>query len=426
MEPQKASSGSRHRSAGPERHGIAGFLLRLPAYFVFLGPLTFACYWLKSGTGPYRWVSQFMLRLTGSELPLISWAVVLVGTFIVTLGVFSGIYRLLRLTRAPRTAAPATRAEVAIVGAYAMAIAVLTMCPASFDPRSIPVDEAVLLACGVVVAIVMTIQTGKLLRHAPSARMAAWGVLFMGLAFCLSRLVGMASGTFAIVCSVGVGIAFLFATVHAAGPVFGVKFLGLIMVSAAGMLAIGVFKHPFVGVSFAQTAAISVAEAPEHGRALFYRFSDGYVAREFQQSFSVRGRHSTLHVLYAAPIVPEGWQRGDPVPAWAITRPEHGADKEQWAQPHRAGIRVIVFHGTSSEADAVKKVQEKFGLHSHRGAPILNWLSDPAAEFQEMWRRFWIMLGVFVGIWVLALLTGSIYQSIRRIRGQGPDPSAGD
>jgi hypothetical protein len=360
-------------------------------------------------------------RWFGSELPFLSWLIVLVGSFVVILAVFAALYWTMRLTiGAEKTEArQAGRLEMALVGIYAMAVAVLTVCPINTDLRGISSEQAIPLGVASIVEAATIALVAKAFGPIPRFRSALLGLLFMGLAFCFCRLVGVVSGAFALFCAVGVGIAFLMLAFKPGGLSAAVNFLGLLLVAGTGILAVVLFPHPLFGARFEQTPEISVAQAPQHQNSLFFRFRDGRLATELQGSFTFYNRKMGRIVTHAAPIVPDNWHEGDPIPAWAVTRPDHH-DLDKWTVACRTGIRLETFLGLSSERDAIKDAQKRFNLTSEPGAPLLVWAADPKAEFDSMWQHIWIVLGIASGVWLIALFVAWI-RAARRPTDQSGD-----
>lgn len=120
---------------------------------------------------------------------------------------------------------------------------------------------------------------------------------------------------------------------------------------------------------------LNVAEAPGHPEATLFRFLDGHVLTDREGHFErvTRTRNSTTRTNYfVAPLVPESWRAGDPVPAWVATT----GVANSWNRPWRCGARIDV----PPDADngyrrALRKCEEK-GLTSVPGAPFVEWVEN--------------------------------------------------
>jgi hypothetical protein len=137
---------------------------------------------------------------------------------------------------------------------------------------------------------------------------------------------------------------------------------------------------------------ISVAQAPEFPQATLFVFRDGHVEADLVAEYVTNSADSTVHD-FAAPLVPEGWTREQPVPAWAVSTVSPQAD---WRQPLRGAL------GSPAPAalEAVRSAEEKQHLQSAPHAPALRWLADPDADIERQRRMAWLLALGAHGIWL--------------------------
>jgi hypothetical protein len=161
-------------------------------------------------------------------------------------------------------------------------------------------------------------------------------------------------------------------------------------------------------------AEIPVADAPRHGEAQVLVFSDARVATEFTHAWtSVSSARGPEVHRAMAPLVPQGWQRGMPVPAWRVCS---GGDAD-WcpkalAYPVRAAQRLGDADVTRYKPE-VAQAERRYGLASAAGAPLL-YLTQPPAERAAAAVTGMILMPIlgFV-VWLLGLL---LWRGVRRLR----------
>ncbi len=161
-------------------------------------------------------------------------------------------------------------------------------------------------------------------------------------------------------------------------------------------------------------AEVTVAEASRYRDAQVLIFTDARVATEFTHTWTSRppaGKAEMHHAM--APLVPQGWQRGTPVPAWRVCS---GGDadwcRQALAHPVRAAQRLKETEATRYQP-IVAEAERRFGLASAPGAPLLHLTTPPAerAEGAVTGMIFMPILG-FVA-WLLGLL---LWRGVRRLR----------
>jgi hypothetical protein len=165
------------------------------------------------------------------------------------------------------------------------------------------------------------------------------------------------------------------------------------------VLLLAMFSGFWAGKSLAEAEAlrlgevvrdISVAEAPKYHNAAAWVFTDAKPRVDLAtiytyttRSNSARGGGTTTNTYHiiVAPLVPESWDPGQPVPAWVACKEEVG-DCGSWTKPFRSGIKL--FFDKERFEKARQKAESKQQITSQPNAPILQWAAaDPDSEIAE-------------------------------------------
>ncbi len=157
----------------------------------------------------------------------------------------------------------------------------------------------------------------------------------------------------------------------------------------------------------------SVVEMPRHPEATRFIVGDVRAVQALAASASrttstggagPRVHHYLYHVM---PLVPRGWQRSEPVPAWIGCSAERrdGSDclKKSGREAYRS-VRVGDYDLGFYEA-AVLEAEKEHGLASAEGAPIVEISSDPAAAPAKYFAASLLVPLAVYGLWAI-LLTG--------------------
>ena len=164
---------------------------------------------------------------------------------------------------------------------------------------------------------------------------------------------------------------------------------------------------------------IGVAEAPLHPEATLFRFRDGrvlaYRAGYYQRVISHRNSTTRLD-YFVAPLVPDAWKEGDPVPAWVATQ----GSGSSWVRPWRCGARLDVPADADNGYRAAIRECTRKGLTELPGAPILEWIEDADAwPAQRVHAGCRVTAGLFC-TWYVVLIFFLGYRFVADpIRGRG-------
>lgn len=156
---------------------------------------------------------------------------------------------------------------------------------------------------------------------------------------------------------------------------------------------------------------IGVAEAPQHPEATLFRFRDGHVLTGFTAQYErvTRSKTSTQRTTYfVAPLVPEGWTVGQPVPAWVGSVQSTGS----WHKPWRGGARLDVSDDPENGYRRAIRACESKGLRGAAGAPVLEWVEDPASWPSRRIRKGWDITVILMALYYVGLLCRLGYEML--------------
>ncbi len=245
-----------------------------------------------------------------------------------------------------------------------------------------------------------------------------------------------AAGLFACASVIGAGLArldlppalaFLGLAVAAMAPGFWLYLrLGSLAMLLAGFLAAGgaggtlhfaARLHELAGGELARLA--SIAQAPEHPAASRFIFAPAQPAVTFRGTAS--GTHSAgknkepqRWSTLATPLVPTGWTRDRPVPAWLVC---HGGSGDSSCLGRAtATLGSAVIPTQRDRADLRAAVDDAIARHrlvEARGAPMLMAMPDIDGEIAKLSRWTWYApLGAF-GLWLVGWLGGLAWRRFR-------------
>jgi hypothetical protein len=202
----------------------------------------------------------------------------------------------------------------------------------------------------------------------------------------------------ACVATVFVGFFGWAALLHAlgGGPHGAVVVLGLTLPFASWFLIHFKQEYWLLGPA---ASGVPADEAGRHASASLFRFTNARVATEFTGVRGVRraggrGHPPRTEWYYVAPVVPEGWGPGRPVPAWAgAPVNQFYASFDDWSKPHGAGVRLASYE-LRYYGEAARDAEQKYGLVSADGAPFIRWAPEPEAALARA-RLFvlWVVAG---------------------------------
>lgn len=163
---------------------------------------------------------------------------------------------------------------------------------------------------------------------------------------------------------------------------------------------------------------IATADAPRNAEAQVLFFKDARVATEFTHIWTGRRPSGGQEVHYAlAPVVPQDWQPGMPVPAW---RACNGGDAawctQALAYPMRAAQRVAPAD-TDAYRPGLDAMAQRFGLVSAPGAPLLHLTTPPAERADGALTGMILMPVLGFAVWLVGLLA---WRGLGRLRRLGP------
>lgn len=187
---------------------------------------------------------------------------------------------------------------------------------------------------------------------------------------------------------------------------------------ASGTLYFAARLHELAGGELVRLA--SVTQAPEHANASRFVFAAAQPASAFRGTASgTRSagkkkepqRWSTL----ATPLVPAGWRRDQPVPAWLVCQ---GAGGDGSCLPRGgATLESAVIPPRGERADLRAAVDDALARHrlvEAKGAPMLVAMPDIDGEIDTLTLWTWCApLGAF-GLWLVAWLGGLAWHRFRR------------
>lgn len=185
-------------------------------------------------------------------------------------------------------------------------------------------------------------------------------------------------------------------------PFMVVSILSFVVISTAGILAMGMVEHRLWQNTVAD---IGVAQAGEHAWASGFRFRDGVVRADLagDATLSARNRRR-LATLYVVPVVPDGWTKEQPVLVWAVaTNTTIEARRARWQEPCRAGARIVGFN-LSDYREAMDDACRHHHITAAGNPVFLDWRPDPENAVSESWRLLLTILGISAAVIVIAVL----------------------
>ncbi len=164
----------------------------------------------------------------------------------------------------------------------------------------------------------------------------------------------------------------------------------------------------------------SIAEAPLHPDATRFIVSDVRAVRVYigraQRTILVRsgaGPTPQIVAIQVMPLVPAGWTRDQPVPAWLACSTTPGFDCFRSGESGGSRIVRVRDYDLSYYREAILDARRRHGVTSENGAPILETNSDPfgAPEFY-LAGVVALPLGAYL-LWVIGVLGGRFWQRYR-------------
>ena len=165
----------------------------------------------------------------------------------------------------------------------------------------------------------------------------------------------------------------------------------------------------------------SVAEMPRHPEATRFIVGDVRAVPAFAASASrttstggagPRVHHYLYHVM---PLVPRGWKRNEPVPAWIGCSAERrdGSDcLKKSAREVQGSVRVGDYDLGFYEA-AVLEAEKEHGLASAEGAPIVEISSDPAGAPVNYFAASLIIPLAVYGLWAALVIGWRVWRRFK-------------
>jgi hypothetical protein len=182
---------------------------------------------------------------------------------------------------------------------------------------------------------------------------------------------------------------------------------GAVLMAAVGLIIALTADVQIMGPNGGTIALDDIARFPYADR---FHFTDARVAIEFATASDPRQPTGAAprDGWRVAPIVPNNWTPGQPVPAWAVARvsgygPLDFRTPRSWQQSYRAGVRYAPT--AFSPADkAVAHALARFDLAAAPHAPLLYWVEEPQSVIADE-RAFlaWVMFGG-VATWLFFLI----------------------
>ncbi len=200
---------------------------------------------------------------------------------------------------------------------------------------------------------------------------------------------------------------------------------GAVLMPALGLIIALTSDVQIMGPNAGTIALDEIARFPYAAR---FHFTDARVAIEFTTASAARRSDGTVpsRSWRAAPLVPDSWTPGQPVPAWAVARisgygPLDFRTPRSWQQSYRAGVRYV--STAFSPADkAVARALARFDLNAAPHAPLLYWVEDPQSIIADE-RTFlaWVMFGG-VATWLFFLIGEALLVPASAPRDREPGP----
>jgi len=197
----------------------------------------------------------------------------------------------------------------------------------------------------------------------------------------------------------------------------------------AGGLALILSYGAALSMVEGELAAVgSVAEAPAHATATRFTFADARLRAELRgevKGETLANKSRTAWAVQVAPLVPAGWTREQPVPAFVACDTTPGFDCLGRFPAQVSGAVLFAGPHAADGARAVEVAVADRGLTVARGAPLLAPVDDPDAEPK---RRWVLGLGLCALTWLLwagGLVAARGAEFVRRRRRGGPRDGAG-
>jgi len=167
---------------------------------------------------------------------------------------------------------------------------------------------------------------------------------------------------------------------------------------------------------------VSVAAAPRYPGATGFTFRDARVLADRSGSYRhvvyrTHGSGPAMQVSHyvVAPLVPQGWPPGALVPAWAACMGSHESDCLSTLARARPAAAVTVrrYDRDTYYSQAVAAAQQRHGLQSVAGAPVVSLVDDPAPDRLYWAAVWWAQPGAFA-LWLVTFAGWSLWRRLRR------------
>jgi len=186
---------------------------------------------------------------------------------------------------------------------------------------------------------------------------------------------------------------------------------------AGGTLHIGSRLHELTGGEMARLA--SIAQAPQHPAASRFTFAPAQAAGAFRGTATGtrsagKNKEPQRWSTLATPLVPAGWTRERPVPAWLVC---NGGGDSSCLRRAAATLGSAVIPPQRDRADLRAAIDDAIARHrlvEAAGAPMLVAMPDIDGEVDRLSRWTWYApLGAF-GLWLAAWLGGLAWRRFGR------------
>lgn len=174
---------------------------------------------------------------------------------------------------------------------------------------------------------------------------------------------------------------------------------------------------------------VPVNETVNHPTAMAFTLRDAELRPELQGEGIVYGsRRRIKGKAYAVPVVPHGWNAGDPVHLWLFTSRTYRQDSlPVWPSQIVSVVRADFDGGTSAQLNAIANAIEKHDLHNAEKYTFVYADDDPEGRQAYAWTSFYAVLKVDAGIWLVAsfftlmVARGKWHRLRRQLAGQDND-----
>ncbi len=165
----------------------------------------------------------------------------------------------------------------------------------------------------------------------------------------------------------------------------------------------------------------SIADAPRHPEATRFVVEDaravpalaGHARRTIIQR-SNQGPSPRVVSLQAVPLVPAGWTRSQPVPAWLTCSTTPGFDcRSQIEGDVRRTVRVRDYE-VDHYREAIADARRRHNVASAEGAPILEVSSDPVGAPAFYLAGAAVVPLIVFALWALSILAWRLWRRVRR------------